>query len=117
MTGFWKVSTVLALVLSGMAGSAGATGSANVVPFEVSRLPHGDHLNVRQWPSPRAPVVGELWSGDLGFVNLQDCWDARYDRRIPAHRVDFYAPNVWCGIRAGRHGRITGYVRTAFIHD
>lgn len=115
-----KTCAILAATLGVFGGSvdrAEATGYRNAqVYVEVYRVPYGDWLNVRQWPSPSARKVGRLFNGDQGVVDLNDCWDARYDRRIRAHDVYFNGAAVWCGIRAGHHGRIYGYVRTSFVH-
>ncbi len=103
-----------------LTGSVSATEAharhGTQVYVEVYRVPYGDWLNVRQWPSPSAPKVARLFNGAMAVVDLKDCWDARYDRRIALRDVYFNAPGVWCGIRAGHHGRVRGYVRASFIH-
>ena len=107
----------LALGLSGaVAPVAEAHGSRSAqIYVEVYHVPHGDWLNVRRWPNAGAPKVGRLWNGDVAVLDLNDCWDARYDERIPARHVDFRGSSVWCGVRAGHHGAISGYVRTTFV--
>ena len=112
-----------AVVLAGLGAYGGsidlaqAHGSRSAqVYVEVYRIPRGDWLNVRQWPNPNAPKVGQLWNGDIAVLDLNDCWDARYGDRIAARHVNFNGPAVWCGVRAGHHGAIRGYVRTSFVH-
>lgn len=87
-----------------------------IVTVEVYRVPRGDWLNVRNRPSPRAHVVGRIWNGDQAWLDLSDCWDIRWGQQVPAWRVDFDAANLWCGIRAGGHGELRGYVRTSYLH-
>jgi hypothetical protein len=120
MKSFLKSAALLTLSLGGLGASADlalAHGSHEArVYVEVYRIPRGDWLNVRQWPNPNAPKVGQLWNGDVAVLDLNDCWDARWDERIPARHVNFNGPAVWCGVRAGHHGSISGYVRTSFVH-
>lgn len=120
MKNLMKTCALLVAAVGGLAGTAeraDATGYRDAqVYVEVYHVPYGDWLNVREWPNARAPKVGRLFNGDAGVIDLNDCWDARYDRRIPARHVYFDAPAVWCAIRAGHHGRMFGYVRTSFVH-
>lgn len=120
MKSLLKSGAVVLAALCGFGGSvdlAQAHGSHGTqVYVEVYRIPRGDWLNVRQWPNPNAPKVGQLWNGDIAVLDLNDCWDARYGDRIAARHVRFDGPAVWCGVRAGHHGAIRGYLRTSFVH-